>query len=135
MICFCSLLVHSTFSIFKKNHTIFFLKYSLCTILCWFQTYCLMIWLLHTLWNDHHNNSGNHLSPLKVVIDHIFLRCVYIPVTYLLYNWRYAPLNPLHMFCPALSHPHTLPFDFGSYPFVLCVYTSVFILFCFFRFH
>ena len=30
-----------------------------------------MIWLLRTLLNDHHDNSGNHLSPYKVIIDHI----------------------------------------------------------------
>ena len=69
-----------------------------CAILCPFQ----VIWHLHTLWNDH-NKSGNHLSPYKVItiLLTIFLM-LYITSLWLIYwyNWRFVPLNILHLFSP-----------------------------------
>ena len=33
-----------------------------------FRCYHTVIWLLCTLWSDHHDKSGTHLSPSKVII-------------------------------------------------------------------
>ena len=33
-------------------------------------------------------------------IDHIPYAVYYIPVAYLIYNWRFVPLSPLHLFRP-----------------------------------
>ena len=41
------------------------------------------------------------------IIDHISHSVCYIPVAYLLYNWKFVPLNPLHLFLPP---PVLLPF-------------------------
>ena len=59
-------------------------------------------------------------------IDHNSLCCVSHPHD-LLYNWRFVPLNPLHLF-----HPPPHPPCSDSQPFILFISESVFILFvCF----
>ena len=59
------------------------------------------------------------------IIDHIPYAVYYIPMT-LLYNWKVVPLNPL-----TISPTPQPALPSGSHPFVLCIYASVFILFCF----
>ena len=84
------------------------LKYSLCKILCYFQENYIVTWYLHTLCNGHHNKSSNHLPPYKVItaIVTIFL-IYYIPEACLFCNWKFVPLNLLHLFC--LTLPHASP--------------------------
>ena len=50
-------------------------------------------------------------------------------ITYLFCNWRFMPLNSLHLFGSAF---HPLPSC--NHSFVLCIYKSVFILFGFLHF-
>ena len=55
--------------------------------------------LIHTLWNDHHDKSSNHLSTYKVIIILVTTLCyIFHPWAYLFYNWRFLPLNPLRLF-------------------------------------
>ena len=51
-----------------------------------FQVYCVVIWHLHPLWNDHHSNSSNHLSSYEVIqiLSTIFLM-LYIPSWWLIH--------------------------------------------------
>ena len=58
----------------------------------------MVTWHLHTWWTDHHDKSRKHLSLYKVTSVLLTIWCG------LLYNWRFVPLNPLHLF-----HPHTWP--------------------------
>lgn len=52
----------------------FCLKYSWLPVLFWLQMCYLIIWHLHTLWNDHHHGkSHNHLSPYNVIIIKLLL--------------------------------------------------------------
>ena len=62
-----------------------------------------------TLCNAHHNKSSNHLSPYKVitVIFTTFL-IYYIPEACLFCDWKFAPLNLLHLFCLILPHSSPL---------------------------
>lgn len=60
-----------------------------------------------TLPSVHQNKYAYHRPPFKVII--ILLTIFHIlyflaPWHYLLYNWKYAPLNPFHLFYPSL-HP------------------------------
>ena len=55
-------------------------------------------------------------------IDHNSLCCVSHPHD-LLYNWRFVPLNPLHLFHPPPHPPCT-----DSQPFILFISESVFII-------
>ena len=52
----------------------------------------------------------------------------YIPITYLLYDWGFVPLNPFHSFCA----PHNAHCS-ENHQYVLCVYSfALFVhLFCF----
>lgn len=54
-----------------------------------------MIWYLHSLWNHYRSRTSNPLSPYKVIkiIDHTPYAVCYIPGTYLICNWRFAPLS------------------------------------------
>ena len=55
--------------------------------------------LIHTLWNDHHDKSSNHLSTYKVITILLTTLCyIFHPWAYLFYNWKFLPLNPLHLF-------------------------------------
>ena len=64
----------------------FKLKYSWRTILYQFQAYYTVIWHLHTLWNDHHDNSSKHLSPYKVIIMLLTIfHMLYITSPWLIY--------------------------------------------------
>ena len=45
----------------------FLLRYSWHTIPCLYLVWYMMTWYLHRLWNDHHDESSNHLSPCKVI--------------------------------------------------------------------
>ena len=51
---------------------------------------------LYALQIDHHKSS-NSLSPCTYTA--ILLTIVSIPMTYLFYNCKFAPLNPYHLFC------------------------------------
>ena len=66
-----------------------------------------MIWYFHTLWNDHHGKSSKCVT-MKSYCNLIWpysLFCISHFCTYLLYNWKFVPFNPLHLF-----HPHPIPF-------------------------
>ena len=56
---------------------VFKLKYSWRTILCYLQVFYIVIWYLHPLWNDHPNNSSNHLSPKLVQHYWPYALCFY----------------------------------------------------------
>ena len=62
------------------------------------------------------------------VIDHISYAIYYFSMTYLLYDWRFLPLNSFHLFNPSLN---TLPSD--THQLILCIYEFVSVLF--FSFH
>ena len=49
--------------------------------------------------------SSYNLSPYKVItiIEYILYKVHYITVTYLFYNWKFLPLNTLHLFH---ANPH-----------------------------
>ena len=103
------------------------LKCSWCLILGWFQIYCVMIWYLHTLWNDHHM-SNSHLSSFTVVIILLIIfLTLCIPCSCLPY-YRTGGLSlliPLSYFVHSL-HPSLLSTtQFSS------VSEFVFTLFCF----
>ena len=63
--------------------------------------YCIVIWHLRALWNDHHDKSSNHVSPYKVItvlLTIFFILYITAPMAHLFYTWRFVPLNPLHLF-------------------------------------
>ena len=73
-----------------------------------------------------------HHTKLLQYIDFIPYPVYYLPVTYLFYNWKIVPLNPLHLF--HLSPPF-LPS--GDHQLVLCIsecFSYLFVLLLF-RFH
>ena len=69
-----------------------FLKILICwhTILYYFQVFYVVIWHLHTLWNDHHSKSSNHLSSYKVItmLLNVFLMLCIVSLMTSLCNWR-----------------------------------------------
>ena len=75
------------------------------TVLCQFQVYNLVIQHLNTLRNDPHKSS-NHLAAYKVitVLLTIFLMLYITFLWYFFYNWKFVPLNPIHLYHPSL-HP------------------------------
>ena len=88
-----------------------------------------MIWLLRTLLNDHHDNSGNHLSPYKVIIDHITY-AVFISLWFIYYiTGDLYLLIPFTYFAQPSTTLYLAFFFFGGHPFVFCIYESVFALF------
>lgn len=71
--------------------------------------YNIVIWHSYALWNDHHGKNSCHLSPHKVIPIWLTISpyaVSYLPLTYLLYNWKFVPLHPFHLFC---SSPHPIP--------------------------
>ena len=108
----------------------FKLKYSWHIILCLFQVYYIVIWHLHTLWNDHHDKSNYHLSPYEVIyiiIDHIPYTSLW--VIYFLTRRLYF-LIPFTYF----AQPHSPPL-WQSPLCSLYVRVCFHCLFLFFRFH
>ena len=83
-------------------------------------------WTLHTLGNYHCDKSTNNLVFNKVVTTllTIFFMLVSYFHDFLLGNWRFIPLNSLHLF----HFPYSLPS--GNHLFFL--YESVFMFFNFF---
>ena len=90
----------------------------------------IMIWHLYTLWKIS-TVSLAAFVPVQAycnIIDHIPYAVYYIVVTYLLYNQRFVPLNPLHVSPP-------LPFSsLATAHLFSIIYESAFILFCLFCF-
>ena len=87
--------------------------------------YYIVIWHLDILWNDHHNESSNHLSPYKVFtipLTILLMWYITLPMAYLFYNWRFVPFNPLHLFHLLKSLPPS------NHLFALCIYESVSVL-------
>ena len=53
----------------RADSVLFFffqLKYSWHIVLCSLQVFYIGIWHLHSLWNDHHKKSSNHLFLNKI---------------------------------------------------------------------
>ena len=76
-----------------------------------FQVYYMVIWYLHTLWNDCHHKSHNYLSPYLLNYYWPYSLCYTLhPVAYLFYNWRFVPPNPFCIF----YLPSALPFSFST---------------------
>ena len=100
------------------------LKCSWRSTLCQFQVYYMVIWHLHTLWNDHHNKSSKHLSPYEVItlVLTAFLM-LYITSPWLTY-FITGGLSLLIPFTYFPQHP----------PPILCIYESFCFVSCF-RFH
>ena len=94
--------------------TNYLLKYSWCTILCYFQVYYIATWHLH---NYEMITGLIIICPPKSyysLVDHIPYTGYYIPMAYLFYNWRHVPLNLLCLFHPSVSSPLLkieLPYD------------------------
>lgn len=86
--------------------------------------YYIVIWQLHTLWDDHQEKPSNHTKLLKYYWPYT-LCCILPPPAYLFSNWWFVSLNSL------LYYVHCIPFHFFNHLFVLCFYESVFILLCF----
>ena len=63
------------------------------------------------------------------IIDYIPYPLYYIPVTYLFYNCKFVPINPLNLFFPT---PNLLLS--GNYSFMLCIYVFVSVFVCEFVF-
>ena len=103
---------------FKKN----LLRYNWHITLYWFQVYHVKLLYLWILWNVRHSKSSYHLSPHKVNFEDLLSRqlsstlstlidpcrhaILYIPVIYLVCNWKLVPPEPLFMF---YSSPTLLP--------------------------
>ena len=66
-----------------------------------FQVCYILIWPLCTFWNDCHSISSNHLSPNKyitILLTILWLLCCILHACNLfIYNWRFEPLNLLHL--------------------------------------
>ena len=58
------------------------------------------------------------------IIDHIPYAVLYIPMSYLFYNWKLVSLNLFHLFRLPLT-----PLPSSNHQFDLCVYESVSVLF------
>ena len=71
-----------------------------------------------SLWNEDHNKSVP-IQSYHHMTGHIPYALWDIPMAYLFCNWRFIPLNFLHLFCPSLS----------NHSFVLWVYDSVFLFY------
>ena len=90
--------------------------------LYWFQVYHVKVLYLWILWNVCHSKSSYHLSLHKVnfedllsrqlsstlstLIDPCYHAILYIPVIYLVCNWKLVPPKTLFMF---YSSPTLLP--------------------------
>ena len=99
----------------------------------WFQVYHVKVLYLQILWNVRHSKSNYHLSLHKVNFEDLLSRqlsntlstlidpchhpILYIPVIYLVCNWKLVPSKTLFMF---YSSPTLLPF--GNH----CSWTSIF---------
>ena len=92
------------------------LKYSWMTILYYIQVYSIVIWYFYTLcfiqsyWfgqkvDSCFSTTSNRKNPERTfwvihcynVIDCIPCAVYYIPVTYLVCNWWFMPINSLHL--------------------------------------
>lgn len=98
------------------------LRYNWHITLYWFQVYHVKLLYLWILWNVRHSKSSYHLSPHKVNFEDLLSRqlsstlstltdpcrhaILYIPVIYLVCNWKLVPPEPLFMFH---SSPTLLP--------------------------
>ena len=75
----------------------------------WYMWYTLLVLCVQhdltfeTLQNGHHSKSSYHLSAYKVnaILLTIVCAVLFIPVTYLLCNWVFVPLDSLPLFYPS----------------------------------
>ena len=73
--------------------------------------------------NDHQDKSSYHRSSkLLKYYWQFFYAVYYIPVTYLFYNQKFVPLNPILPIYPSSLFP------FGNYKFVFYACESVSVL-------
>ena len=64
---------------------------------------CLAIWRLYTLWIDMSSNQVTICHQINIVIITVLTIFLIVYVTFpisFFNNWKFAPLNPLHLFCP-----------------------------------
>ena len=104
----------------------FKLKYSWCTLLYKFYVCHIVIWHWHTLWNDHHDFSSNHLSHYKVIT----ILLTIFPMLYIMFLWLtyFIPGGfYFFIFIICFPHPYSLPSD--SHSFVLCIYLFIFFIY------
>ena len=80
-------------TVFRLSHFLK-LKYSWCTILCYFQMYNIMICQSNTLWNNHHSKSSNHLSPYKIIT---ILLTIFL-MLYITSPWHVFTTENLYLF-------------------------------------
>ena len=118
----------------------FCLKYSWLPVLFWLQVCYLIIWHLHTLWNDHHHGkSHNHLSPYKVIMIKLLLTTflmLYITSGWLIYyitRGLYLSIPFTYFSQPAHCAPlhYLVTASFFSLYLWVCFYFVQFVLFIF----
>ena len=73
---------------------------------CWHTlykfSYNIVIWHLHTLWNDHHDKMITTIFSIqnyRNTIDYIYYVVHYV-LCFTCYNWNFVPFNSLHQFLP-----------------------------------
>lgn len=87
----------------RKGFLVFSFSWKIVGVQYYVSCRCMMIWRVHTLWNDHCDESSSHLSPYKVVT-------VSLPVFLMLYL---VPHDDLLSSSGGLYHVIPFPLQMG----------------------